>query len=289
MDILNFSNANSRDTYFTVHNVKAAQKYASGKGVKIGIIDWFFAVDDHKSLYADSVDISGFSRGLGADHEGNGHGFWMATVLREIAPACEIIAINGVQYEDEERRSHQLTQSIEWAIASGIDILTYSHAKVPVSYRPLVADAMTKAASNGVTTTFIHNDHQDNIWPYGCLPYFTDNGDNRDFNREPDVNIYHHDYNTIMVNRYTACLEKIARGEAVSGNDLPFFSFSSMSPVLAGFVALLKFIKPQITPAQCKELLISTSYAISEQGENWFDMNPCPRVVDIGEAVTCLL
>jgi hypothetical protein len=294
MDILTFNNANSRDTYFTVHNVKAAHKHATGKGVKVGIIDWLFALDDNKSLYADSVDITGFRHGL---HEGNGHGLWMAIVLREIAPECEIIAINGVHHEDgmsseefDERRSHHLIQSIEWAIESGIGVLTYSCAKVPLSYRQLVADAITKAVSNGITTTFIHNDHQDNIWPYACYPFFKDWGDNRDFTREPDVNIYHYDYNTIMVNRYEAYLEKVAKGEVIrSGNDLPFFSISSTSPVLGGFVAILKSINPQLSPAECKELLASTSYSITEKGENWFDINPCPRVVDIGKSVTSLL
>ena len=294
MDVLAFGDANSRDTYFTVHNVKAAHRHARGKGVRVGIIDWCFALDDNKSLYADGVDIADSPPGL---HEANGHGLWMATTLREIAPECEIIAINGVHYEkgmsfeeSEERRSHHLVQSIEWAIESGVDVLTYSHAKVPLSSRQLVADAITKAVAHGMPTTFIHNDHRDNIWPDGCFPYFKDSGDNRDFTREPDVNIYHNDYNTIMVNRYRRYLEKIARGEHIgSGNDLPFFSMSSTSPVLGGFVAILESIRPQLTPAQCKELLVSTSYPITEKGENWFDLNPCPRVVDIGKAVTTLL
>lgn len=295
MDILTFGNANSRDTYFTVHNVKAAHKHTRGTGVKVGIVDSWFALDDNKSLYADGVDITGSLPEL---HERKGHGLWMATVLREIAPECEIIAINGVRHPEdgmsseelEERRSRHLIQSIEWAINSGIDVLTYSQAKVPLSCRPLVGDAIAEAVSNGITTTFIHNDHQGNIWPDGCFPYVKDNEDNRDFTREPDVNIYHNDYNTIMVNRYRAYLEKIASGEAIrSGNDLPFFSISSTSPVLGGFVAILKSIKPQLTSAQCKELLISTSYSITEKGENWFDINPCPRVVDIGKAVTTLL
>lgn len=294
MDIINFSNANSRDTYFTVHNAKAAHIHARGKGVKVGVIDWLFGLGDNKPLYADSVDISGFESGL---YEGNGHGLWMATVLREIAPECEIIAINGVHHEDgmsfeefEESRSHDLVRSIQWAAESGIDVLTYSHAKVPLNYRQYVADVITKAVSYGVTTTFIHNDHQDNIWPYGCFSYSKASGDNCDFIREPDVNIYHHDYNTVMVNRYQAYMEKVARGDAIrSGDDLPFFSMSSTSPVLGGFVAILKSIKPELTPAQCKDLLISTSYPITEKGENWYDINPCPRVVDISKAVTSIL
>jgi hypothetical protein len=294
MDTLTFSDANSRDTYFTVHNVRAAHRHARGRGVKVGVIDWWFALDQHQSLYADSVDITGSPPEL---HERAGHGLWMATVLREIAPECEITAINGVHHQDgisfeesEERRSHHLVQSIEWAMESGVDALTYSNAKVPLSYRPLVGDAITRAVSHGITTTFIHNDHQDNLWPYGCFPYSKDSEDNRDFTREPDVNIYHNDYNTIMVGRYKAYLEKIARGEHMrSGNDLPFFSMSSTSPVLGGFVAIVKSIRPQLTPAQCKELLIATSHSIAEEGENWFDINPCPRVVDTGKAVAALL
>ncbi|MHB1002089.1 MAG: S8/S53 family peptidase [Armatimonadota bacterium] len=294
MDIINFNNANSRDTYFTVHNVKAAHMYARGRGVKVGVIDWLFALDDNKSLYTDSVDIADFQPGL---HEGKGHGLWMATVLREIAPECEIVAINGIHNGDgmsfeelEECRSQNLIKSIRWAMESGIDVLTYSHAKVPLSYRQRVANIIAEAVSYGVTTTFIHNDHQDNIWPYGCFPYSKASGDNCDFTREPDVNIYHYDYNTVMFNRYQAYLEKVARGDVIkSGDDLPFFSISSTSPVLGGFVAILKSMEPQLTPAQCKELLISTSYSITVKGENWYDINPCPRVVDIGKAVTSLL
>jgi hypothetical protein len=294
MDVLTFSNANSRDTYFSVHNVKAAHERAKGKGVKVGVIDHGFALDDNESLYADGVDIAGFPTGL---HEEKSHGLWMATTLREIAPECDIIAINGSRYEEgmsfeelTERSSHYLIQSIAWALESGLDVLTYSGAKIPLSCRALVGDAIERAVSNGVTTTFIHNDHQDNLWPYRCGPYSEDSADNRDFTREPDVNIYHHDYNTIIVARYRAYLEKLARGESIdSGDDLPFFSISSTSPVLGGFVAILESLRPQLTPAQCKELLVSTSYPITEKGEHWFDINPCPRVVDIGRAVAALL
>lgn len=41
-EFIYFNNANSRDTYFTVHNVKEAHKYSKGKGIKVGIIDWCF-------------------------------------------------------------------------------------------------------------------------------------------------------------------------------------------------------------------------------------------------------
>jgi hypothetical protein len=35
VNLVQFENANSRDTYFTIHNVKAAHVLGKGKGVKI--------------------------------------------------------------------------------------------------------------------------------------------------------------------------------------------------------------------------------------------------------------
>jgi hypothetical protein len=62
-----------------------------------------------------------------------------------------------------------------------------------------------------------------------------------------------------------------------------------MSPVLGGFVALLKSIENHLTMQECKDILIKTSYEISTKGANWYDLNPCLRVVNIGKAVQYLL
>ena len=40
---LYFTNANSRDTYFSVHHIPQAHQAGRGKGIKIGIIDWLLA------------------------------------------------------------------------------------------------------------------------------------------------------------------------------------------------------------------------------------------------------
>ena len=47
-----FPGANSRVTYFTVHNIAAAQAVARGRGVKAGILDHSFGIDAHAPLYA---------------------------------------------------------------------------------------------------------------------------------------------------------------------------------------------------------------------------------------------
>jgi len=288
-DEIYFNNANSRNTYFTVHNVREAQKRSKGKGVKVGIIDWLFALDENGSLYSGSADIIGDKHLL---HTSKGHGYMMAATLREIAPECEIYAINGVQYSNSmspddanNKRIENLEESIEWAIHNDIRILTYSHEAFYGPLRERANKAVQKAVDHGLITTFIHNDSPFNIFPYGCFGFRND----QKFSRSPDVNIYHMDYNTLFIRQYERYADTILKGEMIrSGNDLPYFSNSSMSPVLAGFVALLKSLKQDLSSSEYKQLLIETSYEIIEKSENWYDLNPCKNVVDIGKAVSSL-
>lgn len=81
---IKFNNANSRDTYFTVHNIKKAHEISKGKGVKVGVIDWLFAYENNRILYSGCANISGKTQCL---YEFDGHGLIMVTTLREIAPA----------------------------------------------------------------------------------------------------------------------------------------------------------------------------------------------------------
>lgn len=284
MEQISFKNANSRDTYFTIHNVKNAQRYATGKNIRVGIIDWMFAYEENSSLYSGYINLSQQdSLLLTAD----GHGHMMADTLKEIAPDCEIYAINGVVYdgENDEQRIMLFEESIEWAIQNKIHILTYSHSAFYGDNRTKANEAIKTAYDNGIITTFIHNDSIYNLWPYGCLEFFI----KKDFSRLPDLNIYHFDYNVVFTKQYEEYMRKISIGEKIkSGNDIPFFSFSSMSPVLAGFVAMIKELKPQYSFEQIKDLLLKTSYEITEKGEHWYDTNPCKNVVDIGKAIELL-
>ena len=50
--VLLFPEANSRVTYFDVHNVRAAWEISRGAGVKVGILDHSFGYGTHENLYA---------------------------------------------------------------------------------------------------------------------------------------------------------------------------------------------------------------------------------------------
>lgn len=108
--IINFSNANSRETYFTMHHVKEAQKYGKGKNVKVGIIDWCFGLKNHGELYENGIDVSSTPFFLNECAE---HGFWMAQVLKEIAPECKIYAINYLNGSNFDDRAKYIVKAIE--------------------------------------------------------------------------------------------------------------------------------------------------------------------------------
>jgi len=276
-----FSNANSRETYFTFHNVKAAHALASGKSVKVGVIDWLFAYSENQTLYLGCADIANKPEALNQ----SGHGYWMANTLREIAPGCEIFAINAVEYGDNADRIGLLEQAVEWAIQNGIDVLTYSHPAFTGNDKRRADTLIEKAAQAGIVTTFIHCDSLQNIWPYGCFPF----KQSSNFNRTPDVNILHFDYNILRMDVYERYKSIIAAGQRIqSGDDIPFFSFSSMSPVLGGFIALMKEIKRDLSADECRKILRKTSFSVVAQSASWYDINPCDNIVDIGKAVAAI-
>ena len=263
--ILYFPNANSRPTFFTIHNVHDAWTISKGAGVKVGILDHSFGYDEHSGLYAGgkSFQTGDWAESFKASH----HGFWMASTLREIAPEVEIYAL-GTYSSDESEKVDAMVRAIDWAIANDLDVLTYSAAKFSPQNRAQLDQAVDRALAKGIVTTFIHYPHPGNLLPTGLGPR---SGDDE---REPDVNILHYDYSVIFTKRYADWMQ---RGTA-SGYR-PFLSISSTSPVAAGFVALLKSIRPALEPTELKRILMETSRVTTFEGRR------SPRTVDIAAAL----
>ena len=265
-----FGDANSRDTYFTLHNVAKAHEISEGKGVRVGVLDNFFGYNRHPELYSGGADFSGKdSSYLETEH----HGYWMAVTLKEIAPEAEVYAL-GVDFDSEEKKVRTMIDAIDWAIDNGLDVLTYSSSQFSEENERKLDSVVDKAIEKGIVTTFIHYYHPDNILPDGLFAYRGEMDYNR---REPDLNILHYDYNVMIVPRY---LEYLSSGEDGRGNlTPPFFSISSTSPVTAGFVALMKSVRRDLPPAEYKRILMETGRSLLYKGED------CPRVPDVYEAV----
>ena len=258
-----FPGANSRATYFTMHNIVDAQQLSRGAGVRVGILDHGFGFDGHRDLYADGVDL----RDNGALSAYAEHGYWMALTLREIAPEAEIFALNTWS-RDEAEKVDAMVRAIDWAIENHLDVLTYSDRRFSAENRPSLDAAVDRALQAGMVTTFIHYPHLDNLLPAGLT------GITGDDEREPDVNILHYDYTVVFPDWYREYQQGVERP-----GWRPFLSISSTSPVTAGIVAMMLSANPNLTPAQCKAILMATGKEVEFEG------NTAPRAVNAGLAV----
>jgi hypothetical protein len=266
---IRFPQANSRQTYFTIHNIWEAWNISEGAGVKVGILDHSFGFDVHEDLYAGGANFQTDEWGTSFGSESH-HGYWMASTLREVAPDVEIYAL-GTYSSDETAKVDAMVRAIDWAIEHDLDVLTYSAARFSDSIRARLDEAVSRAVNHGIVTTFIHYPHPDNLLPTWLGPRSGDD------DREPDVNILHYDYQLIFTERYLDWLE---RGR--ESGYRPYLSISSTSPVTAGFVAMLKSVKPELTPAECKRILMDTSRELTFEG------SVAPRAVDVAAALASL-
>ncbi|WPC43840.1 S8 family serine peptidase [Clostridium sp. JS66] len=270
-----FANANSRDTYFTIHNVKQAQSISKGKGIKVGILDHCFGYEQHKDLYSGAVDFINSPYALNKSNE---HGYWMANTLKEIAPECQVYALNTAASMNEDKRVTAMIEAIDWAIKNHIDILTYSQSPISDKNRKRFDEAVNKAVKNNIITTFIHYDNPNNIWPGQMVDLkHMEKG-----KREPDFSILQYDYNTLLVDTYDKY--KKSKRNAADGNDIPYYSVSSTSPVTAGFIAILKSINNKLTPDEYRQILKKTAYKTTFTDPFTLKKVECSNVVDIGKA-----
>ncbi len=263
--ILYFPNANSRPTYFTIHNVYDAWTISKGAGVKVGILDHSFGYDAHPGLYAGGENFQ--PDWAESFKNGSHHGFWMASTLREIAPEAKIYAL-GTYSSNGSQKVDAMFRAIDWAIAHDLDVLTYSADRFSPKDRARLDGAVDRAIAKGIVTTFIHYPHPGNLLPTWLGPRTGDD------ERDPDVNILQYDYLVIFTKQYADWMRHRKGGEYQ-----PFLSISSTSPVTAGFVALLKSARPDLKPAEIKEILMKTSR------ETTFEGRTSPRTVDIAAAL----
>ncbi len=264
-------NANSRPTYFTMHRIGEAQRVATGRGVRIGIIDNNFGLDAHRALYAGAEDFLDDPKSL---HEYADHGLWLATTTREVAPGAEIWALNATA-GDESRRVAGVVKALDWAAANKLDVVTYSNRPFSPEFRPRVDAAAEKAIAAGVVVVFTHYTHPKNLLPFPMLPADAEPG----YDRPGDVNVLHYDYNVLDV----AAWEKRSRGKRAVP---PHLSISSTSVVLAGAVAMLRELDRTLSPAECKEILVATSRPYVEAPRSGPEViRSCPRVLDAMAAV----
>jgi len=256
-----FPDANNRPTYRSMHALEEAQMLASGQGVRVGILDHGFGMDDYPELYADGVDLLG----NGALTRYAEHGYWMALTLREVAPAAEIIALNTASREPMDS-ARAIVQAIDWAIANNVNVLSYSHPPFSAEAREIIDPAIDRAVAAGIVPVFIHYPHPDNVFPTGMWPL------EEEGIGTADLNVLHYDYKLFILDNYERALER--------GNlRQVFLSVSSTAPVVAGVAAMMIELAPDLGPRQIEDILVATSHDVEFEGQQ------APRTLDAGAAV----
>lgn len=230
-----------------MHNIKEAQAISQGKGCKIGILDHSFGMAVHPKLYAGGKNFVADSDEFLTKREW--HGYWMAVVLHEIAPQADIYALNTHSFKSPETNAEAVGRAVDWAIKNHLSVLTYSQAVMQGKQRKILNAALDRAHKAGIVTTFIHTGHPSNILPTGLWGGLEDG-------REPDVNVLQYDYTVTRV-----------KGWDKDKANLPFFSVSSMSPVVGGVVALMKSLRPDLSPGDCQKIIRETSHPMNYRGE----------------------
>lgn len=256
LNYISFSDANLRETYNSFHKIKEAQNYATGKGVKVGIIDKYFGFTKNTQIYAGGKNFTGNKNDF---EEISEHGFWMATTLKEIAPDVEVFALNA-RTSDMGKEKDAIINAINWAIDNEIDILTYSADPFEAKYRNEIDSAVRDAIEHNITIVFIHYDLPENILPFVFLPDSL-----CPYSRLADLNIYHCDYNLLLLDKYEKYVECGGKQPENFG-DQPFLSFSSMAPVVAGVVAMVKEVNGNLSPQEIKQLIIESSRELNYKG-----------------------
>ena len=252
---ISFSDANTRPTFDDYHSITKAQEKATGKGIKVGILGKYFGYA-HTTIYKGGKN---FTNDKASFEEVAEHGLWMAITLKEVAPDVEIFAL-GIRESDRSKEAWNIFQAIDWAIKNDIDILTYSAESFRVEHREIIDAAVQKAIKNNIVTVFIHYDLEQNILPTGFYPNTPE-----PYARDADVNIFHLDYNHLLINKYKTYLKSNRK----TGNNIgaqPYFSNSSMSQVLGGILALMREVNNQLAPEEYKAILIETSREIEYNG-----------------------
>lgn len=176
---------------------------------------------------------------------------WIHTLICTLD--AEIFALNTYS-KDFTDRAQAMAKAIDWAIEQKLNVLTYSADVISGGPGKILDAALARAHRAGIVTTFIHCAHEGNIMPSGLWP-------GPESGREPELNVLHYDYSVVIIEEY----RKAVAGEKTWYQ--PCLSVSSTSPVVGGIVAMMKSLRPSLTPAECKKILRETSHPITFEGK----------------------
>jgi hypothetical protein len=135
-------------------NAPAAWKSATGQGVKVAVLDQGFHVEN-PAFEDHLVDRAAFFPGRGFAGYQNFHGTAMAKIVLALAPDASLVFLHhSNEYGQMEAVTKAYADAIDYAIATGVDVITSSAAPWPNT--PEVHAAIDRAIAAGVVFVWFH-------------------------------------------------------------------------------------------------------------------------------------
>jgi hypothetical protein len=259
--------------YLTIHNVRPAHDLTEGAEAKVGILDHSFGRNAHPELYAGWEDFLTDPNEAETGSEESYHGYWMALTLHEIAPAADIFALD-VTGPTEAETVEAIGRALDWAVEKGLDVVTYCSGTFSDEARKTLDPIIERTVEAGVVVVFVDYPHPLNLHPAG---FEAPTGETPS---SPDLNIFSYDCTAVLADTFVALMES-------DDNEIqryrPFLAHPSTGSVTAGFVALLRSLDSDASPATIKDILMKTSRPMVVRGME------AQRVPDAYSAVTRLM
>jgi len=212
-----------------------ARRKATGKGVTVALLDHMF--DEKDALMAGKwVKPGSVIKGLAAFGE-SGHGTWMAHDLIAVAPDVQVMPVR-VCGPGHDGAAEDYAAGLDYAVAHGARIISLSHRAVESGKQAVLDAAVDRATRAGVTFVFIHyqGDKLEVVVP-GPIEFAA----------------YHEDRATVFV----------IGTDFVDDESFPYtWGLSQTAPMVAGVAAMMLEVNPRLTPAEIKNILLSSGREI---------------------------
>jgi hypothetical protein len=255
----NCSRIDKEQNYISFHKIDNAWRISKGRGVKVAVLDWLFDMSpDASQKYVDPISLV---PGQEVGSSEPWHGEWMAEIIHRIAPEAKIIPIRArppigdtpKNNPDEQPYEQYLIEGIYYAADHGAVAVTNSMG--PVRLTEKLIDAVKYAEKKGTVFINVHPEYlerENGSFVFcdfsQCSPLIIHTGivSVPKYHLEPESNrdIYTWPYEMNP---------KFKDG----------WGFSNGPPIVAGVIALMKSVNPELAVKKVKEIIIQTGDAIN--------------------------
>jgi len=212
-----------------------ARRIATGKGITVAILDHMFDEKDPAAA-GKWVKPGSVIEGLPAFDE-SGHGTWMAHDLLAVAPDVRIMPVR-ICGPGHEGTAEDYAAGITYAVENGAKVISLSHRAVDPGKQAVLDAAVDRATRAGAVFVYIHYQ-----------------GARSEVVVPGPVEFAAYDEGRAMA--------YVIGTNFIEDESFPYtWGLSQTAPMVAGVAAMVLEASPRLTPAEVKDILLSSGRGI---------------------------